>query len=315
MIDNVTLTFLPKERKDYLLYESILCKFKYKRNIIIENLDKDVKLYIFVKKKFIQIKVFHLYEFLNCSEITNKKYLEFENKLNRTIQHLNLQLSDMTITRIDYKLDLNLPQDEMQEYLYIFSKLRKKYYKLTKKIYYSNSYISNIESVYYKGLEFSLNVYDKQAQLTSRGIINSKYNGVLRIELQLKSRQLSKYCKENGLTKELINFWHRSVRQDFFNDILINKFLYTGDYYNLKNVIRQIEYMKPNLRQKIVYFLKLIAKHDITEAINAHSRFTASKYIKALESQNINPIIIKNFGRLSGIMSLLKEVDNKNSLN
>ncbi len=133
MIDNINLCFTVKNIEDYLLYESILSKFQYKRNMIIESLDENIKLYIFTDKKFIIFKVFHMNEYMGLNEITNKDYFQFQNQFNSAVRFLGISLDMLKLTRIDYKLDLKLSDEEIQEYLYIFSKLRQRYYSLEKK--------------------------------------------------------------------------------------------------------------------------------------------------------------------------------------
>jgi len=306
MIDNINLCFTPKTREDYILYESILNKYQYKRNMIIESLDENIKLYIFTDKKFIILKVFHMNEYMGLNETTNKDYFQFQNQFNNTVKFLGINLDMLKLTRIDYKLDIRISKSEIQEYLYIFSKLRQRYYSLEKKVYW-NTDKTKLETVYYKGSKFNINIYDKQAQLSKRGINDPVFNDVLRLELQVKSRELTNYCKATGTTKELVNFFHTSVRQDFFDSILIDKFLYSGDYYNLKNVKKQINNVKASTQQKIIAFCKHIVKEDITAAIDTLSRGTVSKYINELTSRNINPITIKNLDSLLGIKSILVE--------
>lgn len=306
MIDNVTLTFLPKSRNDFLLYESILSRFQYKREKIIKKLESNIVLCIFTKKKYIQVKVFRLSEYLCLGEITNLDYIKFEKQLNDSIKDLNLSLTQLRLTRIDYKLDLKMTDIEMQEYLYIFSKLRQRYYSLKKDIYY-NQEMSRIESIYYKGAKFNINIYDKQNQLNKNGIYDSTYNNILRVEVQIKSKELSYYCKSHRIEKELKNFWQTSVRDNFFNDLLINKFLYTGDYYNLNDIKGLLDNIKQSAQQKILKFCKHIAEEDITEAINSLSRGTAIKYINELSRRNINPITTKNLNKLFGIKTILEQ--------
>lgn len=306
MIDNVTLTFCPKTREDYTLYNSILSNYKYMRNLVIESIDTYVKLLIFTEKKFIQIKVFHIKEFLNLNEVTNGDYIRFVSQLNNHIKPLNISLDNFILTRIDLKVDLKLSEAEMQEYLYIFSKLRQKYYSLKKKVYY-NEDNSNIESVYYKGSRFNINVYDKQNQLKKKGIDNPTYKNVFRLELQIKSKELSAYCKRFGTSKELINFWDIAVRDYFFNNLLIEKFLYNGDYYNQNNINFKLEDIKLSTQQKLLEFCRNIAETDITEASKKLSRGTASKYIKELTEREINPVMIKRFDYLAGLKTIIEE--------
>jgi hypothetical protein len=306
MIDNINLCFTPKNTEDYKLYESILSNFQYKRNMIIESLDENIKLYIFTDKKFIIFKIFHMNEYMGLNEITNKDYFQFQNQFNNAVKFLGINLDMLKLTRIDYKLDLKLSEEEMQEYLYIFSKLRQHYYSLEKKVYW-NSDKTKLETVYYKGARFNLNLYDKHAQLLKKGINDPIYDDVLRLELQVKSRELTEYCKAFGISKELLNFWHTSVREDFFNSLLIEKFLYSGDYFNLKNVKKQTKDIKQCTQQKIIEFCKSVVEADITEAINTLSRGTATKYIKELTVRKINPVTIKNFDYLLGIKTILEE--------
>lgn len=306
MIDNVTLTFLPKTREDFVLYNSILAQFKYKRKHVFVSLTSNIKLCIYTQQKFLQIKVFHLNDFLKVKDITTGDYINFETKFNDSIKHFNLSLDNLRLTRIDYKLDLRLPEIEMKEYLYVFSKLRQSYYSLKKKVYWNHDK-SKVESVYYKGNRFNINVYDKQNQLSKKGIHDPIYENVLRIEVQVKTRELTDYCKLYGTTKELINFWHSDVRNVFFNDLLIGKFLYTGDYYDLQNINQILSSIKPSTHQRIIKFCEYIAETDITEAVNTYSRGTALKYIKELTNKNINPVPIKSMSRLLGIKSILEE--------
>lgn len=308
MIDNVNVLFQPKTREDYKLFESILSKHQYKRNLIIESIDKYIKLYIFTDKKFIVFKVFHLNEFMGLGQTTNRDYYQFENQFNKAIKFLGISLEMLKVTRVDYKLDVHVSQCEMQEYLYIMSKLRQRYYSMEKRVFY-NEDNSKIESVYYKGGKgfCNINIYDKQTQLSKRGINDPVLDNVLRFELQIKSKQLTEYCKRTGVTKELVNFFHTSVRNEFFETILIDKFLYSGDYYNVKNIKKQTKDVNATTQEKIIALCKQIALADITEAIKTLSRGTVSKYINELTSRNINPISIKNFDSLLGIKSILEE--------
>ncbi len=182
---------------------------------------------------------------------------------------------------------------------------------LTKKVYW-NSDKTKLETVYYKGVNFNLNLYCKQAQLLKKGINDPIYDDVLRLELQVKSRELTEYCKIQGLAKDLINFWHTSMREDFFNSLMIEKFLYSGDYFDLKNVKKQTKDIKQNTQQKIIKFCKSIAESDITDAINTLSRGTTTKYIKELSTRNINPVTIKNFDYLLGIKAILEKKSDAN---
>lgn len=311
MIDNINLCWIPNTYEDHLLYESILKRFPYRRDIIIESIDNNIKLYISTSDtRYIVFKVFKLAEYLGLNEITSRDYYQFKTQFNKAIRPFNLSLDNLKGTRLDTKLDMKLSDEKIQEYLYCFAKLRKRYYSIEKRVYYSKEDSSRIESVYYKGSRFNFNLYDKQNQLSKRGIIDPIYDNVLRIEIQVKSKELSEYCKKQGITKELCNLWNSSVREDFFNDLLIEKFLYSGDYYNLQNVRKQTKDMKQSLQQKIIQFCKNVAEADITEAINTLSRGTASKYIKELTNRNINPIIIKNFDALLGIKTILEEKAN-----
>lgn len=275
MIDNITLTFSPKSREDFLLYESISSLYNYRRNVIIESLSLNIKLFIFPDKRFLQFKIFHLAEYLYLNEVTNRDYLSFEQQFNKDISELNISLNVLRLTRIDFKIDLKVSDIEMQEYLFAFSKLRQQYYSLHKRVYFTDDK-SGVESVYYKGSKFNINIYDKQIQLNKKGINDPFFEGILRIELQLKTKELSDYCKATGASKELINFWHTSVRDDFFEKILIEKFLYVGDYFSIQNVKKQIKEIKTNTKQKIIKFCRKIAKEGITEAINTLSRNTAT---------------------------------------
>ncbi len=308
MIDNINLLFKPRNRENYILFKSILNKYQYKRNLIIEPLDKNIKLYIFTDKKFIVFKVFHLNEFMGLNTITNRDYQQFVNQFNKAVKFLGINVDMLTLSRCDYKLDIHVSQNEMQEYLYIMSKLRQRYYSMEKRVFF-NEDKSKIESVYYKGGKgfCNVNIYDKQAQLNKRGINDPVLKNILRFELQVKSKQLTEYCKRTGCTKELVNFFHTTARLEFFETILIYKFLLSGDYYNIKNIRKQIKDIKTNTQQKIIAFLKQVALADITEAIDCLSRGTATKYIKELTSRNINPISIKNFDSLLGIKSILEE--------
>lgn len=308
MIDSFTLCWTPNTREEHLLYEFIMNQFQYRRKMIIESIDKNIKIFISTgDKRFILFKLFYLAEYLGLNEITNRDYFQFKTQFEKVLRPYNLSLDNMRVTRIDYKLDMKLQEDEMQEYLWCFSKLRQRYYSMEKRVYYSQEDDSKIETVYYKGTRFNFNIYDKQKQLRKRDVSDPIYNDILRIEIQVKSKELKEYCKKQGMTKELCNLWNVSVREDFFNDLLIEKFLYSGNYYNLQNVKKQTKGMKLSLQQKIIQFCKLVMEADITEAIDTMSRSTAIKYIKELTNRNINPIMIKNFDTLLGIKTILEE--------
>lgn len=313
MIDSINLTFIPKTQEDFILYNSILSRYEYKRVRILKNLTKNIQLHISTKLKFIQFKIFYLNEYLSKEEITNEDYSKFKTEFSIFLESFNIPFDKLILARIDYKIDLKLSETNIQEYLYVFSKCRYKYYSSKKTVYYTKDG-SKLESVYYKGSNLHLNLYDKQAQLKKKGILDSEFNNTLRIEMQIKTRLLSKYCREQGITKELLNFWDISVLQDFFSNILIQKFLYLGNYYCINAIEEKLKDIDFNLKEKIIRFCKSISETDISETLKTLSRPTTIKYIEELIKRNINPIPTKNIDFLLGIEEVLKTKYNKKPL-
>ena len=303
MIDTIILTHNPQGKKEYDIFHKLINELGYKRKII-KKISEHALIFIDTQKLYMQLKIFCIADFISVTEIDNTHYVEVYNKIADTLQQYNLDIKLFNLTRIDYKLDIHCTEQEKQEYLQAFSKARNTYYNMQKQIYKAEN--GNIQTVRWSGTSYNISIYDKPAERKAKNKDVPLYlQDVMRIELQMKNKAIKDYCREAVITRDLINFFHHQMREYFFQKIIIEKFLYDGDYYNLKNIRKILD--KSTINAKIIKLLKEIHKKDITEALETISKPTFNKYLRELQKQNINPVMLQSLENLKGISSILKD--------
>jgi hypothetical protein len=238
---------------------------------------------------------------LNKQHIVDEDYENIANVLDETFSsHCGrLRSSDLKLSRIDYKLDITTPYKDI--YIDILKKVKYIYRQKQRRDYDT--------STYYKGKSYTLNLYDKAAK-EAMGLHWKRYEDVLRLEIQLKSRHLKVLSTTESYDMEITlqNFFSNNIRHQVFKNILY-PMLYRGDYYS----VRKIRYIlnsygyTDNMAEKLLQFQRLISIHGITGAIELSdkSKNTTRSYIKKLEDAGVNPIPLPNDSRVNYLQNML----------
>lgn len=206
------------------------------------------------------------------------------------IRNLSLQLS-----RIDYCVDLILDYEngQIEDTVELLHKHAESYRHMKiENIYDSSIYLKT------KRGNYNLNCYDKYKEMLEKG--NSyeeceQYKGVFRLELQIKKGKIKRQLKNNGVTRELDNYWSISSMEEYFFKFL-RGFFYTGNYYRLDVALEKVESSSYTeiMKHKLCLFLKRVNEKGITETKKWYSYSTAKNYIELLEKMGVNPVTIAN---------------------
>ena len=189
------------------------------------------------------------------------------------------------LSRIDYKADIKTPYKDL--YIKLIKKGCAKYKALKQYNNYSTS-------CYYNSASSNINIYDKEEELINNNKLEDikKYEDIIRFEVQIKNDKLYQLYKNQGICRELINYFTETDRNYFLNYYL-RKIIYNGDYYYYGSKeteqILSKKYKRP-MYNKLVKFQKNISKLGITKTRQLYNPSTFNNYIKKLEAVNINPI-------------------------
>lgn len=240
-------------------------------------------------------------------------------------ENLNLRLSQFTVGRVDFTVDIQMDSDEeVMEYIVLakrkgFDKnYKNKYKEGSKKIKSENSF-----DAVSKSTEFTL--YNKYRQLLDIGYSEGEASyklGTLRMEVKLCHYifrgQIREMCKENNMSEigcicEMIENSENVLKK------YAQKFLTDGTFYRYKNAIKKIEALNIKDQYKkiavsiisqtsIHHNLKLAQKILVNEKIANESQIR--KVLQILYLNDINPITIgerSSFTQLPSLLSLIDE--------
>lgn len=191
------------------------------------------------------------------------------------------------LNRVDYKCDIITENKDL--YIKLLKKGSTNYKAL-------KQYSKYESSIYYNSKSMNINIYDKQQELIDHDKAHlvdiSKYKNMIRFEVQLKRNRLYYLEKQEGLCRELINYF-TSIDRDYYINQALNKIIYQGDYYNLYNSKKKIqESCTKNMTDKLIELQKDISINGISEAKTHYNTTTFNSYIKSLQSIGVNPIPI-----------------------
>lgn len=238
---------------------------------------------------------------LNKQYVFDEDYVSIVTAIDKVLSSYlgRLCFSDLKLSRIDYKLDIKTPYKDI--YVGILKKLRYCYRRR-----YRNNYAT---STYYKGRNYNLNLYDKEAKEVL-GLHWREYTDLLRLEIQLKSRHLQKLSrnKNYGLQVCLKNYFSDVMRKCMFEDVLL-PLLYRGDYYTTRKsrfILEKCSYTN-SMVTKLIHFQKLVYEHGITGAIKKSDKSdnTIRSYITKLQNAGVNPMPLPKDCRVNYLPNLL----------
>ncbi|MEK4654404.1 phage/plasmid replication domain-containing protein [Niallia sp. FSL W8-0954] len=239
------------------------------------------------------IRLFFVIDFvklLNKSSIEESDYDKAERKIEEFILFLfrdSSFINRICMTRIDYRLDAQIPTEERELLLFLFRKTTSKHRHQKKDLKYKTTLYFNSNSV------ISC-VYDKELEAKEqRGKVEWYEDSVLRLEARILNQHLKykKYRKgkEKSLREYFKNELFREYMMKYFGEIL-----FSGHYYKITRVrtILNKSQLKDSEKEKLLLFLCEISKHGFDYVESKYSTYYRKKFLKQLNSLNINPILI-----------------------
>lgn len=257
-------------------------------------------------------------KFQNLSSVFLATDIAFEE------ENLRLRLSQFTVGRVDFTVDIQMDGDEeVMAYIALAKRkgldknYRNKYKPGSKNIIFENSF-----DAVSKSTEFTL--YNKYRQLLDIGYSEDEANykyGTLRMEVKLCDcilrEPIRNMCKENNISEiacicEMIENSENVIKK------YGKKFLTYGTHYKYKDAIKKVEAL--NIKDKykdiavslinetaIRHNLRLAQKILVRRKIAKESQI--KKVLDILYSNGINPITLGERSRLNELPSLLSLID------
>ena len=231
-------------------------------------------------------------------------------------------LDDWTLSRVD--LCVNLVFDKKKSASEVLRLAKKSLFKRPMEMETFSDPDMNRHSLRLKNGSRALTVYDKLFQMEAEGLKRAKgkkYQGVLRVELQLKHRALKEVCQKTGLWEpsELLQFLGENSQkmilkavQDVFPD---------GSHWKPKEAIKRIRssHYQKHTKEQLIWLVKrlryaftenTLIKNAKTEA--GLSVRTVNKRLDQLKKLGIHPIPLRSdfyLDRLPSLPDLLSTVD------
>lgn len=207
--------------------------------------------------------------------------------------------------RIDYKFDIRFQNDQEIKIFYeIISKAKDRCFNLNKikpnkedktSLYYRpNGKTDHNGKNHFKRGKMNLNAYHRYYKTHKE---EDRY--VIRLEVQVFSKQINYEYRKNGIAKELFNYWN----QDFYNEYLkvYEKILYTQDYYRIDialSKIKEFKGIRQNTKKRICRLLVLINRFGETKGRKVFSKeYSQTSFYRdmaKLKEIGINPITYGN---------------------
>ncbi|WP_281998849.1 hypothetical protein [Priestia flexa] len=256
----------------------------------------------------LQLKV-DAVKMLNRGTITEADYdlveLDIRKFLTRHFGHSDY-FDSHTLTRMDYRLDVELPDPKDRELLFhLLDKYTVKFaYK--KKIKWGKDENGNPQkyetSQYHKCKSTELIIYSKEDERIANGEQIQPFDAnIIRYELRLKNSHLNSMKRDDkggkGRSKQLKIYFSYQLWKEYMEKHVI-PIVHTGDYYKITEAEKIIANSSFSKRKKesLREFLVMISKGNIDTPKKHMSLPTYRQYLRDLTSLGISPILIpKNF--------------------
>ena len=217
-------------------------------------------------------------------------------------------ISKYPLFRIDYKYDIRFRNDQEINIFYeIISKAKDRCYNLNKiKIGNSNNHFLYYRPSgkqdkqgknHFKRGKMNLNCYPRYYKTHKE---EDRY--VVRLEVQVFSKKINSEYKENGVTKDLLNYWSRNSYNEYLK--VYEDVLYSQDYYRIDvalQKIKEVKGMRPSTKKRICRLLVLINEFGETMGRKRFSKeYSQSSFYRdmaKLKKLGINPI---TYGNMQG---------------
>ncbi|MFE7064587.1 phage/plasmid replication protein [Sutcliffiella sp. NPDC057660] len=239
------------------------------------------------------VRLFIVIDFIKLLDktlIRESDYTQVEIQIEELIQCLfrdKLFFQRLNLTRIDFRLDVKL-QDEERKLLFFL------YRKTTSKYRHQQKYDQYKTTVYFNSKSVQCCCYDKEEEAKAkRGFIESHEAGVFRLEVRLMNQHL-KYKKYRiGKEKCLKEYFQDNLFKQYMTEYF-EAILYKGGYYKItkaKTIING-SCLKPAEKEKLIQFLSYVSTYGIDSAKKKFTKYYFQKFCKQLETLQINPVLI-----------------------
>jgi len=233
---------------------------------------------------------------LGHPNFSESEYPVIEQYLNLYMNQIGLQFKDLTLLRIDYRLDVCIPdKNTMEKYRFKMKDIR---FKTT---------------VYYNCKSTGMIIYDKREERIDNGeLIMDFEDDVIRFEYKVLNKHLNNNKHKNNIEKELRNYFTKEQYLKYMKNNF-EAILYKGNHYKifkvdtiLKNSTKLNEKSKKLIRQFLIH----VSDYGITAVKNMkneedkliYSKYQFNSIIKSLEDINVNPILIPRDWECSSVI-------------
>lgn len=227
---------------------------------------------------------------LNKSIIQESDYDQTERKIEEFILfifHDASFIDRICMTRIDYRLDVQVSTEVRELLLYLYRKTASKHRHQKKDLRYKTTLYFNSKSIVSC-------VYDKELEAKEeRGKVEWYEDSVLRLEARVLNQHLKYKKYRQGKEKCLKEYFKdelfREYMKKYFGEILFN-----GNFYkiNKARTIVNNSQLKDFEKEQLLLFLCEISKHGFDYVKEKYSSYYRKKFLKQLNILNIHPILI-----------------------
>lgn len=248
---------------------------------------------------------------LNRGTITDDDYDLIELDIRKFLTYhfgLSYHFDYHTLTRIDYRIDVAVPNPQHRELLFHLMEKYTLKYAYKEKIKWGKDKNGDPfkyeTSQYHKSKSTELIIYSKEEERIAKGEPIEAYDkNIIRYELRLQNRHLNS-MKRSGKggkarPKQLKVYFSTQLMKEYMKKHVI-PIVHTGDYYKINEAEKIISNSSFSRRKKesLRKFLITISKGTIDTPLKKPkeeggiSRPTYRQYLRDLESLGINPILI-----------------------
>ncbi|WP_110114483.1 hypothetical protein [Bacillus sp. CGMCC 1.16541] len=246
-----------------------------------------------------------LVKLLGKGKIVEADYLTVESSIKKFLYSQfgsTEYFNNHRLTRIDYKLDVVIPNKDHRKLLFHLYEKYTRIYFYKKKIKWGKDEEGNPmkyeTSQYHKCQSTEFVIYSKEDErMAKREIVQPYEKDVIRYELRLKNEHLNSMkrndSKGKGRPKKLKEYF----KENLYKHYMINQItpiIRKGDYYKIHQAEKIIENspLSRKRKEKLRAFLVDISNNGIDAPKKYLSKPTYRNYLKELEQLNINPILI-----------------------
>ncbi|EQB37042.1 hypothetical protein M948_10210 [Virgibacillus sp. CM-4] len=206
------------------------------------------------------------------------------------------------LTRIDYRLDVYVPDKRDQELLFHLLNKYTMRFAYKEKIKWGKDQNGDPQkyetSQYHKCKSTELIIYSKEDErIANEEQIQSYDENIIRYELRLKNSHLNSMKRQDkggkGMPKQLRTYFSSQLWKEYMEKH-VSPIVHTGDYYKISEAEKIIKNSSFSKRKKesLREFLVMISKGSIDTPKKHMSLPTYRKYLHDLAILGINPILI-----------------------